>query len=128
MYIAARVIARHRLKAVRAQIREMGFDVSSTWLDVAKDYNDPNDTIERLMSEAARDLKEAGEAHVFIIDTLDESPTGGREVELGYFIRRMETDPKLKFWRVGPWRNLFHHQASQMFTDWDEALAFLRRY
>ncbi len=73
--------------------------------------------------EAHFDLVEIKGVDMFILDTLDESPTGGREVELGYFLASPMNKP---FWRVGPIRNIFHSMADMEFETWDEVRKKLR--
>ncbi len=72
-------------------------------------------------SEAAatRDCGELFDCHLFIIDTLDDSNTGGREVEYGLAVGAGK-----EVWRVGPVRNIFHLSA-RAFSSWDQALLAL---
>lgn len=76
---------------------------------------------EHSIAEAKRDLREVQRADLLILDTIDESNTGGREVEMGSALS-METT----IWRVGPVRNIFHELAEREFTDWDEILRELK--
>lgn len=115
IYIAGRVTARDRLSVMREAVRARGYTVSSTWLDVAHDYPAAFEQT----GEAERDLHEIDAAELLILDTIDESPTGGREFEAGYFFKRCSS-----FWVVGPYRHIFHGLASR-FDSWDQVLGTL---
>lgn len=114
IYIAARVTARHRLLKIKDDLQARGIRVSSSWLTRAQDYPVPREVA---LEESNRDLREVGEADLLIIDTLDESPTGGREVECGYALAL-----SIPVWRVGPVRNLFHEMAEYAYDSWDDLM------
>ena len=119
IYIAGKYTAKARLKEHRAQVQASGFDVSSSWLDT----NFPEVIDEdRMANEAVRDCQEVEDAGVFILDTIDESMTGGREVELGIALT-----VGASILHVGPKRNVFHYLPMvQHFEDWDAVIAHLR--
>lgn len=110
VYIAAKFHARIRLRPIRDRLRALGFNVSSHWMEQEEES-------ESSIDAARRDLREVRNAELLIIDTLDESNTGGREVELGHFLFKGGT-----IWRVGPIRNVFHHlmEPQHVFESWDE--------
>ena len=56
---------------------------------------------------------ELSEADFLILDTLDETRTGGREVEFGHALAW-----GIPVIRVGPARNLFHHRARRVYNAW----------
>lgn len=117
-YIAGKYTAQDRLRIERDRLRALGHYVSSNWMDQPeKTYAV---TPERAISEAYRDIEEIRDADTLIIDTLDESNTGGREVELGCALAWGH-----KIVRIGPERNIFHSLAPATFPDWESFLACL---
>jgi hypothetical protein len=62
-------------------------------------------------------------ADIFILDTTDESMTGGREVEFGMALMDMEFPRRII--RVGPVRNVFHSVVRETYDSWDELLEAL---
>lgn len=125
IYIAGKVTARQRLRVEREIVRALGHICHSTWIDVAADYPPDYATNDTGVpsSEAMRDLQEITGAHLLIIDTFDESTTGGREFEAGYAHAR-----GIPFWRVGPRRQVFHDLAEQRFATWNDVTAALRNW
>lgn len=121
VYLAGKTSALRRLRRVRARLRRSGLRVSSGWLDSAYDYGDPRCTPEHLRSEAPRDRVEVRRCGLFILDTIDESTSGGRDVELGMALAHGK-----RFWLVGPRRNVFHHLAARHFADWRACARALR--
>lgn len=111
VYLAGRVTAQLRLRQQREVLQHKGFQVLSTWLDVAVQY--PEALTQQ--GEALRDLDEIRAADLFLIDTLDESPTGGREFEAGYAHAL-----NIPIWRVGPARHIFHALAEKTYISWKE--------
>ena len=121
IYLAGRIIAQVRLRNERGRLRQKGFIVSSSWLDLAEpDYpatqaeRDAPAWRARAATEAQNDLDEVRACSTFIQDTLDESNTGGREVELGVALV-----PGKTYIRIGPVRNIFHELADLSFSDWE---------
>jgi hypothetical protein len=107
----------------------MGFEVSSSWLDTATDYGKTEATPERLKWAGGIDLVEITACDIFIIDTIDESNTGGRESELGYLIclqDQKKDSPNYVLWRVGPLRQLYHAFADKTFDTWEQCLEALK--
>ena len=125
IYIAGWFGAKDRLRVIRDRIHAAGVGVVvSTWLDeetVAPEA--PGETMvvgatpEQCREYAVRDLGEVRYADLFIIDTHDVNPRGGREVEYG-----MALAEGTAVWVVGPKRNVFHYIAHQHFEDWTDAL------
>lgn len=115
IYIAGKYTARLRLQRYKRQLIKLGYNIVSSWLDQHEgDYE--TITNEALRTLAIRDAREVGEAEVLIIDTLDETNTGGREVELGMAIAQNKC-----IFLVGPVRNLFHAGLIG-FTTWDDLI------
>lgn len=112
VYVAGKFTARERLRPVKAALLARGIPVTSTWIEADAD-SQPFE--ERALTEARRDLAEVRMATLMIIDTLDESNTGGREVELGGMLILGK-----EVWRVGPPRNIFHYMIRNTYTTWDE--------
>lgn len=119
IYIAGKVTARERLKAERERLRALGYRVSSSWIDLAGNYDVfPENLWE---AEAQRDIVEIFAADLLLLDTLDVSETGGREFEAGYAYAR-----HIPFWLIGPKRQVFHSLAQRHFARWGEAVEELR--
>ena len=124
IYIASFFNTKERLLPERDKLRAAGHEVISSWL---KEAPNPTATIhsyapEELTSYAYRDLGEISIADVLIIDTIDETPRGGREVELGFALAH-----KLFVIRVGPVRNVFHYLVNVAFDDWPEVHEFFNK-
>lgn len=126
IYIAGKYTSQARLREMRGKLRELGYQCESSWLDEVA--TDENASEKKMIENARRDIKEVTEADVLIIDTLDESTTGGREVELGIALATPisglppQYDLNTTINLVGPRRNIFHHLAHFEYADWDELL------
>lgn len=118
IYIAGKYEARGRLRGERARLRAMDHEVISSWLDETA-HRDECDRA-YLQRAAWRDLRELERATLVFADTLDESTTGGREVEVGYALALGKP-----VWLIGPQRNVFHYLIRRPFVTWDAALASL---
>lgn len=118
IYIAGKYTSKERLRTCRDAIRLMGYEVSSSWMDT--EYPETSSP-EIMCTEAKRDILEVADTDYFILDTLDESITGGREVELGVALTIGAS-----ILHVGPKRNVFHYLPMvQHFEDWDAVTAHL---
>lgn len=101
VYVAGRFTGRHRIK-MEAETSILGANIVSTWLNATEaDYPYPT---EQAAGYAIRDMEELASADVLIVDTLDDSNTGGREVEFGAAWASGK-----KCIVVGPRRNVFHY-------------------
>ena len=129
IYIAGKFHARHRLRVVKRNLQQLGYEVLSEWIDpqplddvLGGDYDSIGAHLEESQQIANRDEHELRQADVFIIDTQDESATGGREVELG-----MATILECEIYRVGPIRNVFHARipSENLFKSWTDLIAKL---
>lgn len=100
---------------MRKVLEDLGHNVISTWLD-----EDDAQSYElhpaRGPGYALRDRGEIEASNMLIIDTIEESSSGGREVELGLALAGFK-----RTWRVGPARNIFHTIVQQDFPDWESA-------
>jgi len=133
VYIAGFFDTRVRLRPYRDALNAMGdYRVLSTWLDETKDNNETytvkgegklllRSRQDDLTFFAIRDVAEVKQSDVFILDTIDETPRGGREVEFGIALTR-----HIPRYRVGPARNVFHYLVTAHFDTWEELLDFLR--
>ena len=119
IYMAGFFDTRARLRPIRDRLRAQGAVVLSSWLDEeGVTYQTVDDAYKT--SCALRDLEEVQACDILILDTLDESSRGGREVEYGYALGKMK-----QVWVVGPLRNVFHYVAAKHFSSWDEVMAWL---
>lgn len=119
IYLASNFASQARMKGVRRVLEALNHQVVSTWLDEdgAQSYElNP----ECGPGYAIRDRQEVDDADILIIDTLESSHTGGREVELGLALGSHK-----RVWRVGPARNIFHTVVNQHFPDWESCYARL---
>lgn len=121
VYIAGRFTGRERLARRAEDLKRVDPKVKilSSWLTPRteaehKDY--PYDEAEARVY-AMRDLDELWLADVLILDTIDDSNTGGREVELGYALGRVN-----QVIIAGPRRNVFHYLADLQYDNWSDLL------
>ena len=68
---------------------------------------------------AIKDLAEIKSADLIILDTIDLTPRGGREVEYGFALGQFQTK---SIWRVGPVRNVFHELVDRAYETWDQLM------
>lgn len=122
IYIAGKWSSRDYLTTKADQLRARGHDVVARWLSPTLDVElgewaklPPHVAV----TTASLDLDDIDEAELLILDTLDESNTGGREVEFGYAIGTGKIVAT-----VGPVRNGFHRLAHN-FETWDQVLVEL---
>lgn len=119
IYIAGSSKAQLRLREVRDSLPPELVSTSG-WLDIdyeALQYPVPDD---RAKVEAANDMSDLADADVIVLDTIDETTHGGREVELGYAMAL-----GLEVLIVGPKRNIFHQMFETVGT-WEEAVERLQ--
>lgn len=123
IYLASFFDTRERLSPIRDSLRGMGHEVTSRWLDEASDVTVETSNAVYRRACAIRGLEDIKRSNVFILDTLDSAPRGGREVEWGVALTRLE----MQRFIVGPLRNVFHSLASHRFEAWEEALGWFQR-
>jgi hypothetical protein len=116
VYVAGKFSAKDRLRAMTERLRGAGYTITSSWVHAptSADYRMGTDPVLEAR-EADRDRREVLISDILIVDTLDESVTGGREVEVGLALGK-----GLTVYVVGPVRNVFHRLADQAFGSWDE--------
>lgn len=126
IYIASKFSSRYRMRPIKFQLQQLGFNVLSDWIDnnpldetIGGNYDSIGNHPLASHEIAQRDIEQVTECHIFIIDTQDISPTGGRECELGMALALA----KPYIYRVGPIRNVFHaHKSIKPFVSWEELL------
>lgn len=118
-YIAGKYTSKDRLMTERNWLRCNMFDSETSWLDETWD-SDNGVPVHISITNAMRDQKEVQRADILILDTIDDSMTGGREVELGMALALGK--PTII---VGPRRNIFHYVAAMHYPDWDSLKAYL---
>lgn len=112
VYMAGSYADRPRLRLMRAKLEELGFIVTSRWLNNTDDYG-----LE--ITEATNDVGDINRSDFVITDTFGAS-RGGRDFECGYAYGINK-----RVLRVGPVVNPFNNLAKQVFADWDALLAHL---
>lgn len=119
IYLASNFGSQSRLRPIRTNLERLGHEVVSTWLDEpgAQSFELNPD---KGPGYSLRDLGEVASCDLLIIDTQEESCTGGREVEYGAALVQGK-----QLWRVGPSRNIFHTIAHRVFSNWNECYANL---
>ena len=129
IYVASYFNTRARLYPIVRRIREAHHIVVSTWLDEPRPGGQPDSTTQtsdysddELAGFALRDYREIGQSDLLIVDTFDETPRGGREVELGF-----ATGLGLFTWIVGPRRNVFHYVVDRHYETWEDCLHALHK-
>ena len=121
VYLAGSFIAQHRLRGIRDKLFATGHAVVGSWLDeVAKPDDMPKEIFDKQL--AIKDLTEVREADCIILDTLEDSTTGGRYVEWGYAFGHA----KLRY-HVGPIKSIFERIADAHFDTWDSLFEYFSR-
>lgn len=118
IYIAGKWEARARLKAVALEVTELGHEVTASWLDTPDAAYGLGDTE---AAHAREDVRDVCRSDMLILDTLNESHTGGREFEAGLMFGLTQ-----RVWRVGPARHIFHLLAHEAFEDWIACIKHLK--
>lgn len=123
-YICARYRRKDEAKAVALQLQEMGYTITSSWIDQVEDemlYTDGPEVAGRF---AQKDLDEIDRAGTLIYLSEEEDNVwgrGGRHVEFGYALARDK-----ECWIVGPLENLFHYLPGCLqFDSVDDLFAYL---
>lgn len=121
VYIAAPFPMRYRIREARDRFTDLGYVVTSTWIDVEPDEEDVSWAVR---TEAARQcLREVDAADIFVhVTSAPELGHGGRHVELGYALARGKT-----VWRAGDKSNIFTALADVAADNLDQLLALAER-
>lgn len=126
LYIASKFHSRYRLRPIKKHLQSLGFIVLSKWMDpdvnveISSDNDSLGPNIDASIEEAQRDSEEIKKTDIFIIDTIDESNTGGRDVELG-----MAIFSDCTCFRIGPIRNVFHAMIPSH-KSWADMICYLQ--
>lgn len=118
IYIAGYFDTRERIRPYADKLWKLGHEVVSTWLqEVARPEGMSKEEFWKKL--AIKDLAEINAADLLILDTIDVTPRGGREVELGFALGRFQTK---SIYMVGPIRNVFHTLVDKQYPDWDSLI------
>jgi nucleoside 2-deoxyribosyltransferase len=121
IYLASFFDTRERIRPYANKLWEMGHEITSTWLnEVARPEGMTTEEFWKKL--AIKDLAEINAADLLILDTIDVTPRGGREVELGFALGRFQTK---SIYMVGPVRNVFHTLVDRRFDSYDALLEAL---
>lgn len=121
VYIAGFFDTRARLRPYRDALVDMGYTITATWLD-EEGVTYESTQADYHLACAVRDLQEVKACDMIIVDTLDVTPRGGREVEFGISLTK-----SIPRYIVGPVRNVFHQMATKRFSTWEDALEYFAR-
>lgn len=105
------------MRKIRDSLVRLGHTICSNWLSEDNAQSLPELSTKRRQMYSYRDIGEVVSADILIIDTNEESCSGGREVEYGMALALGKP-----VWVVGPVRNIFHSVCRQRFDDWQMAL------
>lgn len=121
IYLASNWDSKKRMAGLRDQIEATtSHNVCARWLDEQSNQNFQELEPDMAALNAYRDLGEICTVDLLIIDTAEESNTGGREVEYGFALGAGRP-----VWVVGPDRNIFHAVSRKHFTNWVDCLRAL---
>lgn len=113
IYIAGAWDDKERLRGERKRLEDLGFIVTSEWLDINRPYADWHGD-----QEARRDYRNLDRSDFTIIDTFGAT-RGGREWEGGYTVGRGK-----RIVRVGPIVTPFHAACNLGFENWDALVSY----
>jgi nucleoside 2-deoxyribosyltransferase len=127
IYLAARFSRREELKEHAEKIEELGFEVTSRWLEdgnheLTQDYQSDDDYIKqaeigrRYAMEDWTDLKAADLVILFTDPEGSRAARGGKDVEWGIAIQAQK-----QIWLVGPHTNVFTYLAHRQFDSFSSA-------
>ena len=120
IYIASFFDTRSRLYPHRDRLIALGYPVIARWLDEPVTATYAASTEDYLRGCAVRDIKDIEHSSWFVLDTLDETPRGGREVELGVALMlRSLRGRGMRIMAIGPYRNVFHRLTDAHYDTWE---------
>jgi nucleoside 2-deoxyribosyltransferase len=118
IYVAASFNSRDRIRDEIEELEEIGHVITGVWFQ-------EEDPIEKLWDGnfggrvaevmALRDFNAIERAEVMIIDTLDPSTSGGRNVELGWALAKGK-----RIILVGPPTTIFFALIRETYDTWEE--------
>lgn len=116
IYIAAPWANRATARVVRDELRTLGHEVTSSWLDEAGDAGSVPSDPEAGRAAATTDFLDIDRAALFLVLT-DPRPIGaGHHVELGYALAHRK-----HIVVVGLIKSTFHYLADHIYPDWPTA-------
>lgn len=134
VYVAGPFAAKELLAKYADELRLVGYEVCSTWLE-SEHVSDSDVTDAELGTFAARDLVEVSKADVFVQFTaaaagVPDAVSGGRHVELGYWLAGLRPGglrpAQHRTLIVGRSENAFHRLVGLSHaSDWHMALLIL---
>ena len=111
VYLAARFEEIRRIRAFAEELRGLGIDVTSHWVeepyDPKSDLDDPHYTEKILRDISERDIRDIDAADTFVLFTISprtKFKRGGRHFETGYAWSKGKS-----IILVGPYENSFHY-------------------
>lgn len=129
VYLAAPYGSRETIRDYAAQLRRIGFTVTSSWLDEQHEINAGTQgaavalSQEQVSQHAFDDLRDVDRSDLFVLFTaaaVGVEGGGGRHVETGYFVAKRGTAHTIV---VGEPENIFHRMTSvTRVPDWHEAV------
>ena len=119
IYVAASFVSRERLRPIRDKLWNLGHEVVSSWLDeVAKPA--PMTDKEFFKKLAIKDIAELKSADLVIVDLMDKSSTGGRDIETGLALGAFSAK---QVYLVGKPVCVFHELADKQYQNWDTLIS-----
>jgi nucleoside 2-deoxyribosyltransferase len=125
IYLAAQYSQKQAVKIKAEELRLLGYNVTSTWIDEPENPNcSLKDVTDRKLREyAKRDLAEISRSDLLVLFTVDpdeRTRRGGRHFESGF-----ACGADVPYCIVGPKENIFHHllPADLCFSNWEEFLS-----
>ena len=118
VYIASFFDTRARIRPYADEFWKRGHEVVSTWLNETS-RPEGMTTDEFWKKLAIKDLAEINAADLLVLDTIDVTPRGGREVELGFALGRFQGK---SIYMVGPVRNVFHMLVDRKFDSYEDLM------
>lgn len=117
IYIASFFDTRARLIPHARRLEAAGHEITSDWLYEAENAFYGTVTDGYRLACGLGDLQGIKDASLVLLDTIDQTPRGGREVEFGVALGH-----GIPVIRIGPERNVFHKLVFKSFATWGEAL------
>ena len=119
IYIAANFSGRKVLHKTATKLERAGHRITSRWITEGNNRRYKN-WHTRATAAALRDKADVERAELMILDTLNKTRRGGREVEFGIALQK-----GIPCWLVGQRRNIFHEFATKRFSSWKECVKAL---
>ena len=127
IYVSGTFTSQARLRPMADRLRQMGHEITSTWLYEAAKPAHLN-TAEWNLALADKDIGEVFAADCIILDLDGESTTGGRYTEWGVACYPGSLRRRYLVGGTGQVRKdgVFLAKAHRRFEDWDDLLAYFQ--